>query len=142
MKGLIIFKEKYCLWESRAFCVESQTCLLCSRYLSTFWWEFCNMPFLLRLRIIGSNVYVNPHLKKIINNTYLKNISFIALVPFVPHLKSFKFHGALQRILSMLAGNHGLMPIESMQYPVFSTYKSGFLVFPFSPWLKKYHKKG
>lgn len=73
------------------------------------------MPFLLRLRIIGSNVDVNPNLKKIINNMYLKNIYFISLVPFVPHLTSFKFHVTLQRALSMLASSHGSILIESMQ---------------------------
>lgn len=73
---------------------------------------------------------------------YLKNIYFISLVPFVPHLNSFKFHVALQRALSMLASNHDSIPSEFIQGCMFSKYRSEFFVSFFSHRLRKYHKKG
>lgn len=56
-----------------------------------------------------------PSFKKIINNTYLKNIYFISQVPFVLYLKSFKFPVVVQRANYMLVTNHGSIPNEFSQ---------------------------
>lgn len=70
----------------------------------------CNMQHLLRLGVIGSNVDVNSHPKKIIKKDYLKKkqkpTTFISLETFVSHFRCFWFHFVLPCDVYFLSIDH------------------------------------
>lgn len=66
------------------------------------------MQLLLRLGVIGSNVDVNSHPKKIIKNAHFfkKATTFILLETFVSHFRCFWFHIVLLCEVYFLSIDH------------------------------------